>query len=104
MKKVLIIIVTLFLAVNITAQKKEKKGIQGAIEALNLSKEEGIEVTKIWTERKNQIKEIRAEGKSELETKNAIIKVRKNASKKILEVIGKEKAAEWREYWKKQKK
>ncbi len=96
--------VTLFLAVNvITAQKKEKKGIKGAIEALNLSEEQGSEVVKIWTERKNQIKEIKARGKSELETKSEIIATRKNANKKILKVIGKEKGVEWREYWKKQR-
>ena len=105
MKKLIIVMLTLFLAVSVNEQDKVKKRtMKEAQVALNLSKDEVKKVKAIMAAKRAEVKEIRAKDIDKKEQWKAIKAVTAKTNSKVEAVLGKEKALAWKKYWAKPKK
>lgn len=95
---------SLFLAVSVSAQQKVKKNMKGAIAAASLSKDDAKKVKKIMADRRAEIKIVREKGLDKKAEWKEIKAIKAKYEGKITEAIGKEKAVLFNQYWKRPKK
>jgi len=101
MKKLVLVVFALFLAVSVNAQQKEKKTFEGAVVAANLTEKEASKVKVLADERTEAVKAIKAQKLDKEVTKEKIKEVKEANYAKLKEVLDKEKLKAWSQYWKK---
>ncbi|TYA86772.1 hypothetical protein [Seonamhaeicola marinus] len=99
MKKLMLLVFALFLALAVDAQ--EKKTIKGAIAYAKLDKAESTKVLAIQKEKVASIKAIKKQKLDKAIEKEKIKEVKQTSSKKIRAIVGKEKMKLMSAYWKK---
>ncbi|WP_299556142.1 hypothetical protein [Seonamhaeicola sp.] len=99
MKKLMLLVFALLLAIGINAQ--EKKTFEGAVAHAQLNKEETTKVMAVQKEKNAAIKAIRKQKLHKEVEKEKIKEVKQATSKKIRAIVGKDKMKLMNAYWKK---
>lgn len=104
MKKIVLVMLTLFLAISVNGQQKPKKTLKEAIEISGLTKEEAAKVRAIQKERWKAQKAIKEKGLDKKEQWKEMKAVRDNIEAKVIAAIGEEKGKVYNKYWRWNKK
>lgn len=100
MKKMMFLMITLFLAYSVNSQNSDKKTFEASMEFAKLSKTEIAKITPLNKEKVESIQAIRKQKLSKDDQKVKIKEIKKATGKKIIELIGKKKYSQMMKYWK----